>query len=266
MTWFDKLKDFVNINLHLNITIINNARFNCNNTSEKVEYDPETKSLSLNLKKITDEEKRLLKPVMREAIESDKVLLEDASEYLIENIRANESSQQNRELLAFFHDKIPPEDYHALRAALYVRKRYREGATKDEIYKLKGDILKRFGRRGLNINNLCSLGYFEKNIQPLYEAVSSEEDFGMLYEIIVKEAACTVFVSEEMSHQHVREALLFKMRKCSGYGIKSVSIHGIGASNVEMIKEVIFELGSENPFIKKLVSERKNVISITIWF
>ncbi len=59
------------------------------------------------------------------------------------------------------------------------------------------------------------------------------------YDVIINEAAFAVFVSGNMSSYDVRNIIDEKIKRNLKYGIRAVTIHGIGKNNVEKIIEVI---------------------------
>ena len=146
-----------------------NIQINSNNTSEKFTSLDGGQTLGINLNKLTQSEKEIVKPLLPEAVAEGALLLEDKSKERIEDIESKEGTRDEKEILTFFKGKIPHEDYTALRASLYLRKRFEEGADRDEIAQLKRDIILRYSRRGRNISDLCSAGYFETLIRTIFE-------------------------------------------------------------------------------------------------
>ena len=63
-----------------------------------------------------------------------------------------------------------------------------------------------------------------------------------------------------MSSYDVRNAIEEKINRNVNYGIRFVTIHGIGTNNVEKIIDVITDLGKKNPNIKKQVDINGNII------
>ncbi len=270
MTWFDELKQVIKVDIKLEKLI--NIQINSNNRADKVEYNPEKKRLSLNLKKFDPIEKEKVKKALTEAVREDnKILLEQNSEKVIEDFRSKEDSEDSQSLLRYFRDKIPPDDYVALRASLYIRKLFQEGTRQEVIYELKGDIIKEHGKRGLNICNLCSSGYFESWIKPLYDEMQkhpdfAEETFLKSYDLLINEMAFAVFVKEQTPPAEVRLFIENKIKRNLRYGIKFVNIHAIGKENVKKIRRVISELENKYPNIDKKIEEDRSVIFAKLRF
>ncbi|MEE8403262.1 MAG: hypothetical protein V3R93_05880 [Candidatus Hydrothermarchaeaceae archaeon] len=125
MGWFDKLKELVKIDIKDSF----NINIRSNNVSKPVEYNEEIKSVSINLEKLSPSEKEAFEQILEGAVRDNKVLLEQNSEKLIQDFRSEESSRDTKSLLSYFEDKIPPDDFEALRAALYIRTLF--GRTRD---------------------------------------------------------------------------------------------------------------------------------------
>ena len=92
-----------------------------------------------------------------------------------------EESKEDQEILIFFNNKIPHKDYLVLRDSLFLRREFFiKKKSPGTITSYKLDIRNRFGIRGVNIANLCTAGYFEKLIMPLF-GEHSKEDFEYYY-------------------------------------------------------------------------------------
>ena len=247
-----------------------NIQINSNNTSEKFTSLEGGQTLGINLNKLTQSEKEIVKPLLPEAVAEGALLLEDKSKERIEDIESKERSQDEKEILAFFKGKIPHDDYTALRASLYLRKRFEEGADRDEIAQLKRDIILRYSRRGRNISDLCSAGYFETLIRTIFEEMKrsgySEPEVLDTYNLIVEEGTLTVFVSSGMSPDQVRREIEEKIKRNRRYGLHFLYIHGIGRTNIETIKGVIYDIKEKNAFVKTATKEAANIISVKMTF
>ncbi len=67
MSWFESLKEFIGVHLHLNINNSVNIQINSNNVSKPLEYNQEDNLLSINLERldVTDLEKLQEKQLMK---------------------------------------------------------------------------------------------------------------------------------------------------------------------------------------------------------
>ncbi len=265
-----KLKDLVRIEgCSFHFTFIN-IQLNSNNTSEKFTSLNDGKTLGINLEKLTTTEFEDLKHQILQAVDDGAILLEDKSKERIDDIESKEQERDEKELLAFFKGKIPDDDYTALRASLYLKKRFEEGADKNEISDLKAQIIWKYSRRGRNISDLCSSGYFETLIKTIFEEKErsgySDEEILSLYNLIVAEGTLTVFVSTDMSPDQVQKEIEGKIRRNKRYGLHVLNIHGIGRSNIETIRTVIDGLKDMYPTIKSISEESGNIISVKLQF
>ena len=268
MAILDNLKHLVKIEGN-SFTFIN-IKINSDNTSEKFTSLNGGQTLGINLNKLTTSEKDIIRPLIPRAVADGALLLEDKSKDRIEDIESKEQTQDEREILGFFKGKIPPADYTALRASLYLKKRFADGAGKDEISELKRQIIWKYSRRGRNISDLCSAGYFETLIKTIFEEKErsgySEEDIRTTYNLIVEEGTLTVFVSTGMSSDQVRREIEGKIRRNKRYGLHFLYIHGIGRSNIETIRMVIYDLKESYPTMKRITEEYANIISVRLEF
>ena len=264
MSWFENLKEFVKVNFNINISDLVTIQINNNNISERVEYNDEEKFLSVNLEKLEPDVLDRFGVFPKEAVNEGELLIENPSHERIVDIRLKEDLTDVQQLLKYFKGKIPPYDFVVLRQAIYIKKLFDEGGNSEVIYRLKGEVIKEYGKRGLNICNLYSSGYFDTAIKPLYEEIKKQEFdedvFLKNYDIIINEEAFAVFVSGNMSLSTVRDTVRKKMKRNIKYGIKTVTIHGIGQSNVSKISDVISELEDENLINKKEMEVKGNII------
>jgi len=247
-----------------------NIQINSNNSSEKFTSFDGGQTLGINLSKLTQSEKDVIKPLIPQAVAAGALLLEDKSIERIEDIELKEKTPDEKEVLAFFVGKIPHADYTALRASLYLRKRFSEGADRDEIAKLKGEIIWKYSKRGRNISDLCSAGYFETLIKTIFEekvlSGYTETEIFDTYNLIVEEGTLTVFVSIGMSPDQVRREIEEKIKRNKRYGLHLLYIHGIGRTNIETIRMVIYDLKERYPTMKRITEEYANIISVKLEF
>ena len=247
-----------------------NIEINSNNNSEKYTSLNDGQTLGINLNKLTQTDKDVLRPLIPQAVADGALLLEDKSIERIEDIESKENTPDEREILAFFKGKIPYDDYTALRASLYLRKRFQERAGKDEIAQLKGEITRKYSKRGRNISDLCSAGYFETLIKTIFEEKErsgyTEKEILDTYNLIVEEGTLTVFVSGGMSPEQVRREIEGKIKRNKQYGLHLLYIHGIGRTNIDTIRMVIYDLKENYPAMKKITEESANIISVKLEF
>ena len=274
--WLEQLKKFFEAVIKVDIKDIKfnliNIQINNNNSSKQVGYDEGGRVNSINLKKLSPTEKRKIGELLKEAQNEGTTLLLNESQELINDIKLKEELVDVKSLLDFFKTKIPLNDYKALRAAIYIDKRFKEGGKFEEIYRLKGDVARKYDGRGLKICNIYASGYFETMIKPLYEEFSQQgfdrKDFINKYNIIINEEAFALFIRTDMDGVEVKNAIKIKMSRNLRYGRRDVTIHGIGRSNAEKIREAISDIENENeyPALEKHIEETGNIILAKLLF
>lgn len=178
------------------------------------------------------------------------------------------TSHKYQEEVEYFTGKIPDGDVMILRAAYYLRSVYERGG---DVHRLRDGIQQRYGRRGLNISNLCSEHYFETYFRPLYEELSSRSNFNQEmflsnYELVIKDAPFAYFVPTQQNIEEIipriKEKLVFNRR----YGWSKLAIHAIGRDNIFKVDKV---LASEE--ISTIITEdieknlKGNALSVTIY-
>lgn len=271
MAWFDKLKALLNIEVNKELININlkdlihiefkNKSDNKIKSDNEFEYTEAERKLEILLDNLTSERREQLKPIIKEAIEADYKLLEEETANLLDKLyKYNSDPGEDAQIKRFFEGIIPPADYDALESALYLR---REFSNDGDVSKLKKDIRKKFGDRGGNIANLCTAGYFEGFLMPLYNNASAER-FGELYESIVGRSIIAIFVHRNMQEDEIARQITTKVEACERYGIDFLHIHGIGQKNIQKIKEFIEEQKEFFDFFEKNIyeSEDKDIIIV----
>lgn len=271
MGWFDKLKKLLEVN-NVRINFNNNSLINItkdshnNRFDEKTGhyYDPDSRILHLHIDKVPIDIKNALQPTTKEFIKEGHKLLEIKARCLLERLYQYNKNNPDKNILAFFEEIIPKDDYEALNSALFLRSQFKEG--KGDIISLKADIRSRFGDRGNNISNLCTAGYFEEFLMPLYN--SSKDEFARLYEVIISRSIMAVFVHKRMELENIPNEITLKLELCKKYGIKFIHIHGIGKFNIEKIKNCINEQKEYFDFFEKKIyeDEKEYIIVVELLF
>ncbi len=282
MGWFEKLKEFVNIDFKIDslikIVFIKNSKINSDNTSiedSKVSsvnplteepkeyiYNEEENTLVFNGENISDERKEKLKPIIKDYIQEENMLLKTNTSEKLKKVELynKKDNKDDKRILEFFRDIIPSKDLEALEISLFLRDGFRNGY---DIKEMKRDIRKKFGDRGNNISNLCTAGYFETFIQKLRNETSKEE-FSELYEQIVSNYILAVFVNEQMSVFQITEEIKKKINASMRYGFKFVDVHGIGTQNINKIMSCIENNRDFFDFYEKVVFQRGNIVIVKL--
>ncbi len=225
MSCFESLKEFIKVNLNLlNLNIDNSVHIHTtdNTISKPLEYNKEKNLLSINLKKLEPADLDKFGEIAKEAVNEGSTLLLKQSQERIVDIKSKEKSADVQQLLTYFQGKIPSYDFAVLRQAIYIKKLFEEGGNSEVIYRLKGEVIKEYGKRGLNICNLYSSGYFDTMIKHLYEEIVSQGFdkiiFSEKYDVIINEEAFAVFVSGNMSFYDVKDIIEKKIKRNLNYG------------------------------------------------
>lgn len=176
------------------------------------------------------------------------------------------SKDENKELLQFLKTKLPQDDWAILNAAIYLREVFISGGSVDRI---KANIINHYGNRGKNICNLCSAGYFETWIKPLFENFDTldkenKEKTLRIYDMIVMEFPFAVFVNRSMTLNTVKATIREKFALNKTYGIKTLTIHGIGNENINKIEAAYIELKGTLEECDISVEKFNNIIAIRI--
>jgi hypothetical protein len=191
-------------------------------------------------------DKKSLRHILRTAEQKGYPLLEKKSSDLIKKIKVVEKQRDINELLNFFESKIPQKDHDALRAALYVRALFKKGVNIDAY---KQDIINKWGERGRNISNLCTGGYFETIIKPLYEELYNKangiQTFGKMYNIIIEEMPIAVFIKSNLRRAEIRRLLEHQIESSKKYGVKEFNVHALGGTTIKNVQEVLEEMRKE---------------------
>jgi hypothetical protein len=261
--WFSKLKALFNLEFNSPIVQVNLTRGSHNKTQlcPGLLYDEENRLLDIDLEKIPRDKVKHIRTILRESIDEGNRLLTFEANNLLERLYDYNKKNPDGAILNFFKPILPPQDFAALESALFLRKCFRDG---ENVNKLKQDIRKRFGDRGNNIANLCSAGYFEGFLMPLYN--QSKEDFKRIYEDIVANSMVTVFVYAQMKEEEIPAEIRQKLQISRKYGIKWIHVHGIGTTNIQKIKSCINEYKEDLGFFDKNIYEGEGIIVVQLLF
>ncbi len=201
----------------------------------------------INTNYLEKKESQIVKHFLESTVGEGNLLLEENSEKLLKEVKSIEKEGVNKSLLDFFNGKIPSTDLEILRAAFVIKELHEKHQP---VGKLKLDIMQRYGKRGSNISNLCTAGYFNSIIKPLYQAMVlssnfTQEQFLEKYNVIVDQYTFAVFVSSRMSEDVTKNNILRKIKLNKKYGIHEMNVHGIGIENVLKINKVLYKINKE---------------------
>ncbi len=221
-----------------------------NSNANKVTWKKSTNQLIINIAKLDGLQTKALKEVVQSYINDDNgILLQRESKSLLDRIfEYHKTNGDDIESLACINGAIPNLDYQALEASYFIRAEMNSGSKK--VPALKKDILERYGKRGGDIANLCTSGYFDELIIPLV-ANLKKEDFQKEYEKIVGLGTQALFIHNRMSKKLIINEIDRKITLAQRYGLKSFHIHCRGEANIALIDSVLKEYQEENGMLKK---------------
>lgn len=274
MSWIDKIKKFISLpSLKglINIDEVNFIKIIKNDHSEKIHKHDLSKNLTINIEKLSPEEKEALKSTLSSAIGDGQTILQEESKVLIEDFKTKDGSPDTKRILEYLRPKIPTKDIPIWRAALYLKKCFEEG---EKIGNLKSDISTKYGERGRNIANLCSANYLETWFMPTYDLLEKNlkdpneamKKFRPLYFNMVEQLPFTIFVSGQTKEEEIKELIESKAERNLKYGIKFLNIHGIGERNIKRIYDAINHIKKKYKNAVTSITDENNIIFVRIEF
>lgn len=218
-----------------------------------VSYDRNTKILSIVVSQINDKE--LIYKLIRQVHSIGDLIWKSTKEETLLSYKEYSEVGKYDDLLKFFGDKLTSADYEALKMACFIRNEMQKNRN---IYEYKKDIRVRFGDRGVNISNLCSAGYFEKEFMPLYKKLSRTE-FSEYYELAVGKKARALFVHANMGEVEIAEEFNKMVDKAQKYHMTDFRVHGLGENNVNTIKKffAVRDVDPDENFTIQLIYEKQ---------
>jgi len=247
MKFFDWLKTNGLINVNVNFPNLKNVKIlsdisikspiNIKKNSDNAQLD-----IRINPQKLTDPESvERVRKMLRAAVAEGGELIETSTQGLISEVGQFQNDPENIILREKLSKVIPHRDAAIWEAALFIRRQHREGHSVSE---LKTDIRLRYGDKGKNIANLCSTGYLEEIIIPIYDELSSKPDFvysefKSQYDVIVTKYPFAVFISRTETSDDAMKEIKEKIEYNKTYGVPSLNIHAISQENIEKITDIL---------------------------
>ncbi|MBA3065089.1 hypothetical protein KJ633_06985 [bacterium] len=280
MGWEDFFKDLFSANLNAKVAdsiqkgdgdTFNNCSFVINCQSSEAATIENGKKI-INPEKLSQADQNILNTLLKERAKEltkgEPIFLTTKDNDWAEDIKRKDSAPEVQEILEFYKDKISSVDLIILRQAMYIKKVFLEHKNQ-KVREMKRDIRDKYGKRGANITNLCTAGYYEKDFKEMYETLSkiyTTEDkiktkFLGLYDPYIDDLPRSVFVSFEMKEEDIEKEILTRLK----YGIDYIKVHGIGQGNVKRIKKVISEI-EEKVSMEKNIIDDNNIITAELKF
>jgi DNA-binding protein YbaB len=270
------LKGFSLIKITINMPNLKEIKFLSDNnigSGVKVEKSPDAQvaNIKVNPKLLNENPEQLqqIKELMRASVPNEGGILEAKTDELITNVSNFQSDPQTVSLIEELKTKLPRKDVPIWEAALYIRQVHQNGGR---VEGLKNNIKFRYGDKGGNIANLCSAGYLEKIILPIYDELSKQpdfkpEEFYSQYDVIVTQYPFAVFVALQSAMDDIKQEIMEKIDYNKLYGTSTINIHAIGKENIRKVIDIL----DEKEITEKLNGDPKikvegNVLLAIIYF
>lgn len=247
--WIEKHPSLININVDLSklqsIKFLSDVKIN-SPTIKINEIDSKMLEVTLNpeASRNSSEELEAIKELMRLSVPNAGGLLEPKTEELMADVSEFQSDEAVGLELSNLKGKIPVADLPIWEAALYIKRQHDAHGLGANIAHLKTGIKDRYGDRGRNIANLCTAGYLNDIILPIYNELSSRPDFQIdefntQYEVIVMQYPFAVFVARSTTVAQVLREITSKILYNKAYGIHTLNIHSISDDNNRKVLSII---------------------------
>lgn len=231
----------------------------------------EGSKLSIDIGKATEKEKKQIKKEIIDVIvqKDEDAFLTDSSSRKTEQIFKNLPKRKDKELLAFYKDKLHPDMFRALEASLMVRNSFKKG---EDISELKRDIARKYPEFGNNICNLATQGYFDEHFRELYHSMLEDEEFDIVsyqkkVEKIVRSLPYIVFITRYKTYKELSGEVYYKLGNLKKYGTGKLLLHGLGNENVETTLRILDEYKEDKGIIiQKDINPQKTIITATLIF
>ncbi len=238
MTLIDSLVKFFPQLKKLNLSphdILNRLHIHIGSNNKSIQNDYHIEKvivLNINANKTSDKD---LIPIVQSAFNQDLTLLQGDKIGKLEDL--GKAFEKNKDLVSILKPILPAEDIFILRCCIPIKEMFEQ---KKDISVQKMNILQRFGKKGNNILNCLTAGYFESEIIPFYKELDSSVGFNRLeflefYEKIVHSQISIIFVRTDLSRDKLIEEIIHRLN----YHLARLDIHGINRQNIEKIEDAI---------------------------
>jgi hypothetical protein len=242
-----------------------------------IEYNKETNTVKINTERIPIDSHPELKKIIKASQEVKKPMLEEKTDDIYFNFQDVEKIKSVQDSMSFLIGKVPDEDCDIWRKGLYIRQNFIESQNisdqnerqvrRRRIQLAKSALLRAYGDKGSNISNMCTSGYIEGMLIPLYESLKkilTEKEvifeFHKMYRTLVYQLKMTVFVSSKKTVADIVEEIRTKLK----YGFKGLNIHGIGKQNIDTINKAIEIVMKENEDKLEIIKKEQAVTILLI--
>ncbi len=268
--FLDKLKNFFqarDTKISISFKFVD-IKVNKNDYSKKILVLNKTGEVEkLNLGALDKESDREFAELFTQA-ESGTLFLNEGTNKLIESAKETLGENDSKSLIDFFSGKIPPDDLRILKSAVVLRKQFKEG--KDvSIYKHQLSGI--YGSKANTICNMCTAGYFEDFLMPLYGTMSKgenfkTEDFTIAYMQLIQDFPIAIFINSSMGLEDLEKIIRARIESNKKYEISYLNIHGIGRSNINAISTIVAKLSKPGDYTQKNIDEKDGIIIVKLRF
>ena len=196
---------------------------------QKYSIDSDSQRITFFITNLSYKESKVIKKAIRECFYNNVPIIEESKDDLLQKLYRYNNKEDNQ-ILAFFKDILSKSDYEALRNSLFLRNQFKDGLN---IFQLKSDIVTRYGERGNMICNLCTAGYFENMMMPIFNR--SRVEFFDYWDKAVDRGIMALFVNAGMTIANISK----EIERRAMYGLSYTHIHGIGDKNIKKIKSCL---------------------------
>lgn len=266
--FLDKLKNFIqarDIKLSLSFTLVNIHK---NDSSKKILILNKAGEVEkVNLGALDKKRDKEFAELFTQA-ESGTLFLNEGTNKLIESTKETLAESVNKSLIDFFIGKIPPDDLRILKSAIVLRKQFKEGR---DISDYKHQLSEIYGSKANTICNMCTAGYFENFLIPLYETMSKGEnfkieDFTVAYMQLIQDFPIAIFINSSTSLEDLERIIRDRIESNKRYEISYLNIHGIGRSNINAISAIVAKLSKPGDYTQKNIDEKDGIIIVKLRF
>ena len=220
---------------------------------------------SINLAALTKDQDGELANLFKEAGSGTAFLSENTSK-LLEATKQTLSEGDSKALIKFFEGKIPQDDFRILKAAIVLRKKFKEG---ENIADYKRKLSEIYGAKANTISNMCTAGYFEDFLMPLYKTMSNDENFRQeffteAYKQLIQDFPIAIFINSSMSLEELEQKIRSRIGSNKKYRIPYLNIHGIGRSNLSAISTIVAKLNNPDDYTQKTIDEKDGIIIVKL--
>lgn len=204
-----------------------------------------------------------------QGVYEDKVeLLEEGTSKKLADYTSKIATPENQAVIEFFKGRLSQEDMVLLQSSLYLRTVFNTGG---DYASLKTQIVERYHARGASVSNLCTAGYFESLIIPMFEELERnerlpDEAFRSIYDDIVTNYPFAVFINQRMTNEEVEESIMKKMEANKKNSSMRLNIHGIGEKNIELIFKILAEIEKKSKIARKKIDQSGYALTVKLEF